>query len=559
MAIPVKGGSAGPPAGYLLPVNNGHVRNEIVVECLTRWRRENQHAYTGRFFPTKERTVSWLQSQVLENSNRMLFLVADCDGTLIGHMGLAINQDSGDIEVDNVVRGESNAPGLMGLGLKALENFAESELSLESISLRVLLSNARAVKFYSKLGYRITAELPVQITYSLDFEGPRLNETDAFLVMQKKLNGPLRPEQVLTAGPLVGSLEAAYASDAARNGWNGKHSDYIQSFEQEFADFVGSKYAMATSSCTGALHLALLAAGVGPGDEVIVPETTWVATASAIAYTGASPIFCDVNIDTWTIDVGLLESKITERTKAILPVHLYGFPADIKPICAIASKYGISVIEDAAPAIGATVDGKAVGTFGDIGCYSFQGAKLLVTGEGGMLTTDDEGLYVRAKKLQDHGRKPGTFWIDELGYKYKMSNITAALGLAQMRRVGNQIFRKQRIRSWYEEGLAGSNGISFQLALANSNPIHWMTSIRLIDSEEDASQKLMSGLQSLGIDTRPVFPAISTFEFWGNESRVPGPNSLKISKSAINLPSGVGLSQDTIQFVCDQIRRLLKN
>jgi perosamine synthetase len=286
---------------------------------------------------------------------------------------------------------------------------------------------------------------------------------------------------------------------------------------------------------------------------VIVPEITWVATASAVAYTGATPVFCDVKLDTWTLNPQLMESLISDRTKAVIPVHLYGFPADIEEICGIARKNGIRVIEDAAPAIGAVKNGVAVGTFGDIGCYSFQGAKLLVTGEGGMFTTDDEGLFKRAKKLQDHGRTPGTFWIEELGYKYKMSNVTAALGLAQIRRADNQIIRKQRIRGWYEEGLKDSDDLVFQLPTPGSTPIHWMTSIRLTAPGDGSAQNLMSKLAASGIDTRPVFPAISRYEFWQGTRRSVGPNAIDISTNGINLPSGVGLSRETVEYVCEQI------
>jgi perosamine synthetase len=553
MCIPILGDGNDEIRGYLLPVNQGHETNSHVITRMTQWRQKNQHAYIGRFVPSEEKTRLWLRAQVLDNPTRLLFLVTDSDGQLVGHMGLAVNRETDLIEIDNVLRGELQAPGIMSQALTTLEEFAESELTLEQISLRVLESNEKAVSFYEKLGYKKVSKALVEISYSPDYDGDLSNFEDGLVFMEKPLVGPSRAEKVLTAGPLVGSLEAAYTLDAATRGWNANHSDYIQEFEREFAEYVGAKYAMATSSCTGALHLALLAAGIGPGDEVIVPEITWVATASAVAYTGATPVFCDVKLDTWTLNPQLMETLISDRTKAVIPVHLYGFPADIEEICGIARKHGIKVIEDAAPAIGALKNGVAVGNFGDIGCYSFQGAKLLVTGEGGMLTTNDEGLFKRAKKLQDHGRTPGTFWIEELGYKYKMSNVTAALGLAQIRRADNQIIRKQRIRGWYEEGLKGSDDLVFQIPTTNSTPIHWMTSIRLINGQEDSARNLMSKLAASGIDTRPVFPAISRYEFWGGTRRPAGPNALDISTNGINLPSGVGLSRETVDYVCEQI------
>jgi perosamine synthetase len=559
MSIPIRSTDALTAVGHLLPINWSFLENVSFLEKMTTWRSENQHAYIGRFQPTADKTRSWLNTMVLQNRSRLLFLVADREGCLIGHMGLAVNSENGTIEIDNVVRGEHQSPGLMKYALRALEEFAESEITLEKLALRVLASNNKAVRFYEKSGYEEVARSSVEITYSDDFLGVIGDSKDEFILMEKPLMTSQIPEKILTAGPLVGSLESFYAFDAARNGWNNRHSEYISRFETEFAELVGAKYAMATSSCTGALHLSLLAAGIGPGDEVIVPEITWVATASAVAYTGATPVFCDVDLETWTLDVSALESLISPRTKAVMPVHLYGFPAEIEKICVIAKKYGIKVIEDAAPAIGATKGEKTVGTFGDIGCFSFQGAKLLVTGEGGMLTTDNEELYLRAKKLQDHGRRPGTFWIEQLGYKYKMSNVTAALGLAQIQRAENQILRKRRIRTWYEEFLGDLPNVVFQMQTSDSSPIHWMTSIRIKADNLVSTSELRTELDKAGVDTRPVFPAISRYEFWKGEKKEPGPNAMKIASGGINLPSGVGLSRSTVEYVSDQIIRIMKS
>ena len=228
-----------------------------------------------------------------------------------------------------------------------------------------------------------------------------------FEFQDKEYNKP--EDLILTAGPMVSHYENIYSLDAVNNGWNKDWSKHLDSFEEKFSDFIGTKYAIATSSCTGAIYLSLLAGGISEGDEVIVPELTWVATASAIKYTGAKPIFADIDIDTWCIDTGQLENLVTEKTKAIIPVHLYGNPAKMDEIISFAKKHNLIVIEDAAPAIGATFDGTKVGSFGDFGCFSFQGAKLLVTGEGGMVVTDNEDLFNKFKKLWDHGRVPGTF------------------------------------------------------------------------------------------------------------------------------------------------------
>ncbi len=364
------------------------------------------------------------------------------------------------------------------------------------------------------------------------------------------------PNEILTAGPSISPLELTYVSQAVKHGWNVNHSTYLNKFEKEFANFVGSEFALATSSCTGALHLSLLALGIGPGDEVIVPDITWVATASAVRYVGAKPIFVDVNPETWTIDPNRLEEVINLNTKAIIPVHLYGFGAPMLEILQIANKHGLSVIEDAAPAIGTVIGGRLAGSFGDFGCFSFQGAKLLVTGEGGMLVTNDSELFARAKKIQDHGRKPGTFWIEELGYKYKMNNTTAALGLAQLQRAKMQIAKKREINSWYLEGLSDLESLHFQTQAPETESICWMTSFTIDTAAKIDRDGLMRELKSLGIDTRPVFPSISQYEIWGYSPTIPKFSKV-IGDTGINIPSGVRLNKSSVRKVIDSIHKIM--
>jgi perosamine synthetase len=315
---------------------------------------------------------------------------------------------------------------------------------------------------------------------------------------------------------------------------------------------------MATSSCSGALHLSLLALGIGPGDEVIVPEVTWVATASAVQYVGATPVFADINPLDWTISIESVKKLLTPKTKAIIPVHLYGYAAAAPELMELANSFDIRIIEDAAPAIGTLIGANKVGSFGDFGCFSFQGAKLLVTGEGGMLVTNDSDLFAKARKIQDHGRRPGTFWIEELGYKYKMNNITAALGLAQIQRSENQIFRKRRINSWYKSNLGDLKGISFQEERPDTQSICWMTSIVLDDSINVSRDEVMSYLARSGVDSRPAFPAISQYSFWPTE-QLAQPVGKFIGERAINLPSGVMLTRESIDRVSEAIIAIVES
>tara|TARA_X000001036_G_scaffold439303_1_gene489925 strand:- start:10539 stop:12158 length:1620 start_codon:yes stop_codon:yes gene_type:complete len=364
-------------------------------------------------------------------------------------------------------------------------------------------------------------------------------------------------ELILTAGPLVSHFENIYTHDAVNNGWNTEWSKYLDKFEANFSDFIGSKYALSTSSCTGALFLSLLACGIEKGDEVILPELTWVATASAVRYTGATPVFADVDLKTWCLDTQHLENLLTERTKAIMPVHLYGNPSDMKTIMEFAKKHNLKVIEDAAPAIGATYDDKKVGSFGDFGCFSFQGAKLLVTGEGGMVVTDNEDLFSKFKKLWDHGRTPGTFWIDELGYKFKMSNLQAAFGLGQLENIDLLIEAKKRNYQRYRNNLSSLDNITLNEAGENTESIYWMTSLLLNPHLDIKRDELAQELREAQIDTRPVFPSISQYPIWEKKYEE-NKNSKIIAENALNLPSGVGLSSNEIDYISDTLIRILQ-
>lgn len=360
---------------------------------------------------------------------------------------------------------------------------------------------------------------------------------------------------ILTAGPSVTELEEKYVLDACRNGWNEQWNKYIVKFEKTFADFIGRRFAISTSSCTGALHMNLVGLGIGAGDEVIIPELTWVATASAVKYVGATPVFCDVQEDSWCMCPKSLESRITEKTKAIIPVHLYGHPAKMDEIMAIAKKYNLKVIEDAAPSVGAEFMGKRTGSFGDSGCFSFQGAKVLVTGEGGMFLTDDENLYEEVFSISNHGRdKKEVFWINRLGFKYKMSNLQAAFGLAQLERVDELVAAKRQIFDWYKEDLNDAEEVVLNYECPWAKSIYWMASIRVKPSTKVTRDEMMDRLRKSEIDTRPVFPTISKYPMWQSYDN---PIAEKISMEGLNLPSGVCLTREQVSYVCQSIKDIL--
>ena len=551
-----------PSGGALLPVCELHADDERLISDLARWRAAAQFAFPTRFPVSTLGTRRWLRGGLLDVPDRLLFLVCDRHGHAVGHLGFAAAAaPDGSMEIDNVVRGErAVAPGLMGEALDALIAWADELFAPERILLRVFEDNSHAIAFYRRHGFHDAGRVPLARAVDGDREtfvpADGRAEDAAFLVMDWRPTASAPAgEQILTAGPSVSARESGYVLDAARTGWNAKWSGYLDRLESAFADYVGADHAIATSSCTGALHLAVAGAGIEPGDEVIVPELTWVATASAVLYRGGTPVFADVEPDSWCIDPVSVRSLITPRTKAIMPVHLYGHPAQADVVRQIAAEHGLTVIEDAAPAIGAELRGRRVGTFGDVACFSFQGAKLLVTGEGGMIVSDDDELIGQIRSLWDHGRdRTRAFWIEQLGFKYKMSNLQAAFGLGQLERVDQLIEAKRRIFAWYREGLEGVAGITLNHEAPWARSIYWMTSIRVGAEAGLDREALTAHLREARIDTRPVFTPISQYPFWPHR-QAPQPVAAAIGAEGINLPSGVTLRRAQVDRVCTEIRR----
>lgn len=356
-----------------------------------------------------------------------------------------------------------------------------------------------------------------------------------------------REQMILTAGPSITEKEKSYVADAVANGWNSDWDGYIRRFEDEFARYIGGGRALTTSSCTGALHLALLGLGVGPGDEVVVPDITWVASASSVAYTGARPVFADIDPQTWCMDPDSLAERVTPKTKAVMPVHLYGHPAQMDAICEVARKHDLKVVEDAAPSLGARYGEKRTGSMGDASAFSFQGAKIATAGEGGMLVAGDE-LHARAAKLGDHGRSTEKrLWNDELGYKYKMSNVQAALGLAQLERIEELVDKKRQIFGWYEERLGGR--LQMNAEKPGCRNIYWMTTVVVTGRD-----RIMQELLKYNIDSRPVFYPLSSMPMFES---VHNSNADAFSRGGINLPSGHNLTEDDVDYVCDALLEIL--
>jgi perosamine synthetase len=353
--------------------------------------------------------------------------------------------------------------------------------------------------------------------------------------------------------PSITDLEVRYAADAATNGWGERCYEYIARFEQMFREHVGVKHAIATSSCTGATHMGLAALGIGPGDEVILADTNWIASAAPITYLGATPVFVDVLQDSWCIDPAKIAPAITRRTKAIIAVHLYGNVCDMDALLALGGRHGIPVIEDAAEAIGSAWRGKRAGSMGAFGCFSFHGTKTITTGEGGMFVTNDDALYDEVLTLSNHGRackQTKQFWPDIIGYKYKISNVQAAIGCAQMERAEELIAAKRRIFGYYADRLGD---LPLQMNPEPEGTIngYWMPTLVADDRRFDR-EALLARFKAHDIDGRVFFWPLSSLPPF---ERVPANEvSYALCERGVNLPSYHDLSAEDMDRVVNDVR-----
>jgi perosamine synthetase len=358
--------------------------------------------------------------------------------------------------------------------------------------------------------------------------------------------------------PSITELEVRFATDAAANGWGDQCYAYISRLEELFKQHLEVNYAIATASCTGALHMGMAALGVGPGDEVIMADTNWIATASPIVHLGAKPVFVDILSESWCIDPEKAEAAITSRTKAIIAVHLYGNLCDMDRLLAIGEKYGIPIIEDAAEAIGSVYHGRRAGSMGRFGTFSFHGTKTITTGEGGMFVTNDDELYETVLTLSNHGRARGQtreFWPDMVGFKYKMSNIQAAIGCAQMERIDDLVSRKRQIFSSYRETLADLPSVSMNPELAGTVNGAWMPTIVFAPGTGISREKIQAAFAAANADARVFFWPLSSLPMF--EPVPANKYAWDIPRRAINLPSFHNITEDEIRRVTKTVLDVL--
>lgn len=356
--------------------------------------------------------------------------------------------------------------------------------------------------------------------------------------------------------PDLSGNEKKYVNDCLDSTWISSKGKYISLFEENFADYIGVRHAVGVFNGTVALHLALLALGVGPDDEVIVPTLTYIASANAITYVGATPVFCDSLRDTWQMDVDDVRKKITSKTKAVMAVHLYGHPCDMDRLSALCKEHDLFLIEDCAESIGSEYKGEKTGTFGDISAFSFFGNKTITTGEGGMVVTNDETLFERVKHFKGQGLAHfREYWHDIIGYNFRMTNIQAAIGLAQLEKVNEFITRKQLIAKKYNHAFADGI-VEFHQAHPDVFHTYWMCSV-LVKKINDRD-KLRAYLASNGVETRPLFYPIHTMPMYTQKYQK-HPVAEELGWRGLNLPSYPGLKDEEIDYICEIITRFFNN
>jgi perosamine synthetase len=362
-------------------------------------------------------------------------------------------------------------------------------------------------------------------------------------------------QKIPIAEPEIGEEELRNVTEAVKSGWVSSKGPFIEEFENSFSKYIGTEYGIVTSNGTTALHLALVALGIGKGDKVLVPSLDFISVANAVTLTGAKPIFLDSHPDYWCIDPSKIVERIDKQTRAIIAVHLYGHPCDMDKIVKIAADHDLYLLEDCAEAHGAEYRNKKTGSFGIISCFSFYGNKIITTGEGGICLTDDRKLAEKMKILRDHGMNPDRkYWHDVIGFNYRMTNLQAALGVAQLRKIDHLIERKRTIARLYAEQLKELPSVTPAPQMPWAKNVYWLYSVLV---KETLRNKLIDIFEKQGIEVRPFFYPSHILPPYKSSLQLPVAEEL--SRKGINLPSGFNLSENHVRRITDLMKAVLNN
>jgi len=352
--------------------------------------------------------------------------------------------------------------------------------------------------------------------------------------------------------------ELKYVTDAISSSWISSNGKYIDLFEKEFAEYLGVKHAIGVFNGTVALHLALLSLGIGKGDEVIVPNLTYIATANAVSYVGATPVFADSELDSWNIDPSSIEKLISKKTKAIIPVHLYGNPCNMDKLNEVCKKHNLYLIEDAAEAIGSEYKGKKAGSFGSISTFSFYGNKTITTGEGGMVVTNDDLIAQKIRLFKGQGMSfSKRYWFEIVGYNYRMTNIQAAIGHAQMERINELVNAKISNAKLYNKYLKGNEKLMLPIEANGSKNTYWMYSILLKNHTREQRELFAKRLSESGVDSRPFFYLMTEMPPYAKHKKDECKTALQLAQQGLNLPSSTLLNENDVQSICECIKKCL--
>jgi perosamine synthetase len=361
-------------------------------------------------------------------------------------------------------------------------------------------------------------------------------------------------ERLPVSAPVLIGNELEYVRECLESTWISSRGEFVEAFEDRWAELCGVDYAVAVNTGTAALHVALLALGVGPGDEVIVPSMTYVATASAVSYCGATPVFVDSEPDRWNIDPLAVEAAVGPRTVGVIAVHLYGHPAEMDALQAIVRRRGLFLLEDAAQAHGARYRDRPVGSIGAAGAFSFFGGKLVTTGEGGILVTSDSCIADTARRLRAHGEDPERrYHVTRLGFNYRMTNVAAAIGLAQIERFEWHVQRRLSNAARYRSRLEGHAEIEMARPAPWLRSVEWLNSVVIAKASEDERDAVIAELDRAGIETRPLFPALHRQPIHEDCAALSLPVAERLAAQGLSLPSGAGLSGEQIDHICETL------
>jgi len=524
-----------------------------------------KYMYLHNDIHTKDSVFEYIDSSDISELEKLYGIFIKEENTHIGNIRLS-GWDKANNKLDStgiLIFKEYTGKGFGYKSLKLLIEYVFENFDIIRIGSWIYEDNKPSLKIFKKVGFNIEGfEKYYQISngsYLNRYTLAIYNDNNYEYSLHKKNNLP-------SAGPSITDADVQMVNEAVRIGWHDNRNIHYDEFISNFKDYIGMKYCLPTSHCTSAIHLAMLALDIKENDEVIVPDVTWVASVAPICYVGAKPVFVDIDKKDWCLSPKSFEAAITDKTKAVVVVDLYGNMPQMDEILAIAKKNNLKVIEDAAEGLGAEYNGKKAGTFGDISVFSFNATKIMVSGQGGMLVTNNKKYYDKCKLFSHHGIDTGIegkyFWSYEIGYNYNWTNIQAALALSQLQRIDELVNNRRQIFNWYQERLIDIEGIELNHEKKNTKSTYWVVTAILDEKYQLKKEHIMMKLGNHNIDSRPFFYPISSMPPYikysqGSDMYKINPISYGISPYGISFPSAATITESDVEYICDCFKKII--